>query len=732
MWVTIAGFDQTANIPPDGAGQNGSAQQFKQTSNDPAPTFNFDVQDDGSLLNFSIGDEVIAWDENAPAYPSLAGHLILTPPAMNLVQLPDNGGTDFGQWALVQFLSSLISPFPSLFPNMTFANTAVIGPDSTGFATSITPPGYIHAGQQYMFSIYATIAVPLVNATAVVKMRFLDGEEAGIGATTSISFATTMSSTGNPNAQQRIAISATAPAGATYLQLWFGGQILVSGTNSGTINYGTPQVEPMYFQGGNRSSRHYPLSYPTPDCNAFQSDCALMPDNTTSRMVRLFAGIINDIKKDYIGNNRVWHIQCAGPGVLLEDGHINATFTNFTDAQIIESVVFTYFAGKIAIGVPNAVLPFPVTTGVTISSIVYSDNSLKDLLNGLISQSNYIYYVDMYYRLYYQPQISATATFTLSDSPDNVNSFPYYEYSIDEDGTQLERNIKVLGGNFSGTKQDIFSGNSSTKQFTLTYIPDKITTLLVGSTAQRVGVYGRDTFAGPFDVLLNTQLQYILFNVAPPTVTNNVACTYAYQAPISTIVTLSAGNVTAPAYAQPSYDAVVNDSNIADLATATERGLAEIVQRGSPLIIIDCKAQQYAPAGFCIVFTSVKDGILNQPFVVQSVQGQMIGVDETMEPYNEFTYQLGDYQPTLTEHIKNSNKALNRSSTVANVTTAQQFDFVAMEAIGYRDSVTAVPQPTFAVGIYGNAGSKYGACSYGGQTGKYGSTAQYGRSTIYG
>lgn len=732
MWVTVAGFDRTLNIPRDGAGQNAQAEQFKQTSNDPTPTFNFDVQDDGSLLNFGIGDEVIAWNEAAPGYPSLDGTAVPTPPSHNLVWTLEQSLSQNGFWSATGALSGLITPVPGFFPTMTFANTAYTGGNNTGFLTAVTPSGHIHAGQQYMFSVYADIATPLTNATGIIKMQFLGGSNNALGAPTSLSFTTTTSASGNPNSQQRLNLTAVAPSGAIYLQAWFGGEVLVSGTNSGSIGYGTPQVEPMWFTGGSRSSRYYPILYPTPDCNAYQTDCAIMPDFTVSRMVRLFSGCVNDIKKEYLGKNRVWHLQAAGPGQLLEDGQINATYTNFVDDQIIQNTVLINFPTKISVNVPNLALPLPLTPGVTISSITYSDNSLKDMLNGLIGQSNYIYYLDMYYRLYYQPQISATASFTLSDSPDNISSFPYYNYLIEEDGTQLEQNIKVKGGNFSGSRQDLFSGNGSTKQFTLTYIPNKIATLLVGSAAQRVGVYGRDTFSGPYDVLLNTQLQYILFNVAPVSGTNNVSCTYSYQGPISTTTTISTSSVVAPSYTQPNFDAIVNDTNIADLATATERGLSEITQRGSPLTIITCTAQQYAPAGFCIPFTSAPDGIYSRSFIVQSVTGQMIGVDETMEPYNEFVYQLGGYQPSLVDHIKNTNKALNRSATVANVTAAQQFDFVAMETVGYRDTITATVQPVFAVGIYGNAASKYGACGYGGMTGKYGSTAHYGMSTIYG
>lgn len=715
MWTIIDGLDWTYYIPFD-------TISLQQTINDPAPTLNFDVRDDGSLFSFNINDEVIVWKEDAPSYPSASLRLIPTPPSHNIVQLPEVSGTGTtGAWSSTGALTSIISGFPGLFPVVTFSNTTYTSGNNTAYLTAITPAGYIRANQQYMFSVYATISAPLVNAQAIVMMQFLDGNQSAIGSATSTSFnSTTM------NGLQRISISATAPTNAAYIQVWFGGQATTSGSNSGAINYGTPQLEPVWF----------PLrgvSYPTPDCNYYQGDCALMPDGTTSRAIRYFSGIINDFKVEYIGPNRTWHIQCAGPGNLLENGDINATFTNQYDSTIISSIITSYFSTQIAINQANSALPSPVIQGALISSTVYSGNTLREVLNGLSDSSGYIFFLDNYYRLNYQPQFSSSASFTLSDSPDNITSFPYYDYEYEQDGTQLKRRIKINGGAFSGTKQDLFSGNGSTKQFALTYVPDKITSLVSASVVQRVGVYGRDSFTGSYDVLLNTQSQYILFNAAPPSGTNNILCTYTYKAPITTQTSLQTSNTVAPSYTQPLFDAKVNDTNITDLATATNRGLAEIAKYGNPLEVFTFSSQEYAPAGQAIFFTSTADGVLNQPIIVQQVTGTMIGKSLIWGmTVNEFKYSCGSYQPTLIDQIRNSNKALNRSASVANTFVAQQFDFVAMEIIGYRDSITPTPQSTFAVGIYGNTGSKYGACSYGGSTGLYGSTAHYGMSTIYG
>lgn len=709
MWTTVAGIDRTNQIPME-------TLNFQQTIGDPSPTFSFDVRDDGSNLLFHFGDEIIVWNEHAPPQGTITGHIVAATPAHNLVQLPDQSGSSGGKWATTGALS-IFTLFPGLFPNTVFSNTTYTVPNNFEYVTAITPSGYIHPGQQYMFSVYATISTPLVNAQAVIQLQFQNGAGTLIGSPTTLTFSSTTN-----NGQQRVNVSATAPAGAAYAQVWFGGQATVSGTNSGTINWGTPQLEPMYFtvQG---------ISYPTPDCNIFQADCASMPDGTTSRAVRLFSGYVEVAKREYIGPNRIWHISCAGPGKLLENGLINATYTNQLDSQILISVISNYFSGQISTNAPNTSTPSPVVAGVTLSSVSYADNTLREVLNGLSDASGYIFYLDPYYRLAYQPQIYASANFALSDSPDNSTSFPYYEYEYTEDGTQTKRRVKINGGKFLGNKQDTFSGNGSTKQFSLTYIPSHVASLTVGGAAQKVGVYGRDTLGATYDVLLNKQAQYILFNTAPASGTNNVIVTYPYEAPVTTQTTMQTSGVIIPAYALPLFDAKVNDTNIVDLATATTRGLAEIVKNGNPLQVITLKSQQYASAGQSIFFSSAPDGITNQPYVIQQVTGTMLGNNELLAPYNEFSYTLGAYQPTLHDHIRNAHKALNRSSTVANVTAAQQFDFVAMESVSYYDRIQATPQTQYAVGIYGTG--RYGQCSYGGSTGVYG-TARYGVSTIYG
>jgi hypothetical protein len=631
--------------------------------------------------------------------------------------------------------------FPGTVDEVSIYNTALSGArisalyqsgttgsqsNNFGLATAASPIGYVHPSQSYCLSTYFTIPTPLVNAQALLKLDFFDLNNNIIaGASVQSLFSTTLN-----NGLQRISLQGVAPSNATFAKASFGGIALVSGSNSGTINFGTPQLEPMYF---NDPTTDWQISYPTADCNYGQVDCTQMPDLTISRTVRMFSGYISDFKKDRDGINTTWHITVAGPGAILDNGNISESFTAQTDDAIITAIVAVYFPTQLSVVAPNSSAALPIQTGITVDSISYNDDSLRDVLNNLIDTSLFVYFIDMYYTLRYQPSFYDFASFTLSDSPDEITSFSYWDYEYENDGTQVKRRIKITGGEFVGTKTDVFSGNGSTKQFNgLTYIPNATTLCQVGGVNQKVGVYGRDTLGANFDVLVNAQSQYILFNTAPANASNNIVITYTYQAPIETqTIMQGAGIPTIPSYAIPLFDSKVNDTNITSLAAATARGLAEIAKNGSPLETITLSTSQFAPAGTAIFLTNVLDNILSVPYVVQQVTGKFLGgVDSSDQGQYQYDYTLGAWKPSIIDHMRNLNKVTNKSLAISGATAPQQIDVVAMELIRYVDSISATPQPSFAVGKYGTG--KYGACSYGGSTGLYGSTAKYGSSTTYG
>ncbi|GCE14204.1 hypothetical protein [Tengunoibacter tsumagoiensis] len=701
MFTVINGFDYTDYI-------EFPSISIHSAISDPQPRAGLEVTDIGSQFSFSIGQEVIIFDENAtPTYTS-SGRAVPTTPSHNvLIGMPN-----VSPWTAAGALSSLITV--AVNPTMTFNNSA-LGSGSYG---QICPAGHVRPGQQYMFSMYMLMTTPLVNANAFLQLDFIDASGNVIGGATT----TTIAALGN-NQQQQITVVGTAPATATALKASFGGTTTVGGSNSGVVVFGSPQAEPMWFTSLARG-----VTYPTADNNIAQVGSAQMPDGTFSRQCRVFAGTIDDYVITYDGPNRIWQLSIAGPGALLENGLINAIYTGQYDDQIITSVVSNNFAGQISLAAPNNSSAAPVQRGAYIDSVSYSDNTLREILNGLVDQSGFVYYIDYYYAIRYNTAFYTAALFALtSETPDNASLFNYYDFSLESDGTQLKRRVKVTGGKFIAPAiSDTFSGNGSTKVFALSQSPFNVQSVTVGGSAQTTGVAGRDTLgSGGIVALIDKANKTLTFQSAPGSGTNNVICTYTYEAPVATQSVSGSRPAVAPGYAVPNYDSKVNDTNLITLVSATTRGLAELTKYSQPRTIIKLKSDHFAPAGSIIYLTHMLSGIINQPYTVQSIDASYLG-----NGINEYAYQLGAYQPGLIDHIRNANKALNRSTTTLNITTPQQIDVVASEIIAWRDAISATVQTAYATSVYGTG--HYGSCAYGGATGLYGSTAQYGRSTIYG
>lgn len=702
MWTIIDGFDRTDYIPFESI-------DLTSNINDPQPQGKLDVEDPGSQLSFVVGMEVIIFEENAAPTYRRDGTSIPTVPSHNaLIGFPNNGTS----WIASGSLSSLIAP--NVTYTMTFNNSAL----GTGSYYQITQPGHIHPGQKYMFSMYLTMTTQLVNANVFIQIDFLDASKNVISGS-SVQLVPQLPLASNA----QYSVSGVAPTGAMFAKASFGGSTTVASSNAGVVIFGSPQLDPMWF--ANRG-----ITYPTPDNNIAQVASAQMPDGTFSRQCRVFSGFINDWQIEYPdGTTRVWHLTLTGPGALLDSGLVNSTFSSQYDDQILTSVVNTYFSGQISLAAPNTSSPSPVQRGSLIDAISYSDNTLRDVLNGLVDYSGFMFYVDWYYALRYNPSFYAAAGFSLTDGvADNTYTFNFYDFTEESDGTQIARRIKVVGGNFIAPAiSDTFSGNGSTKTFSLSQQPYNVQTVTVGGVAQKTGVKGVNTLGtGGIVALVDKANQQLIFQTAPASGTNNVVITYTYQAPVTVqVVDNPATLPIAPTYALPFYDSKVNDSNLTSLAAATQRGLAELSKYGEPLAIIKLSVNNaYANVGTIINVTHQLSGLNNTPFVVQQLEAKYLG-----NGINEYIYQLGAYQPNITDHLRNANKASNRSTTTANIYTPQQIDVVAHETMAYSDSIVITVQSVLPQGIYGTA--KYGQISYGGMTGTYG-TARYNSSYIYG
>lgn len=377
-----------------------------QTANDPIPTFTILLQDDPSSIALSELLEVIFIDESALANPThnLLLNPVVSPYTTSWTALTATGGT-----------------FTNLTPGVRF--TAANATGTFGLAQN-TQNGLVVAGQQYMLSL--TIATgTLTNCLAYYALSFLDVTGAVLGQLSA--------TVGSGTSATRFSLAGTAPTGTTALQVGYGIE-QSSATNSGTVEVSSVQLEPMSFTAGT-----YQLFYPTPFCANGQTGCFVLPDGTAIRQSRLFGGLITKATAGhYIGNNRQWTIQVSGFAWLLQKQLLNSTWTNHTDAYMLGQIVSIYF--------PKSFSTAGIATGATLDAFGYTYNgTARDAADALANNATFFYTVDAYRTILYQPPGYNTLAFQLSDAPDNVVSFPFYDYSRDIDATQLGNATLVTG-----------------------------------------------------------------------------------------------------------------------------------------------------------------------------------------------------------------------------------------------------------------------------------------------
>lgn len=691
MYFCIGGFDFTYNIPSD-------TINFTDKVNDPQGGMQFDIMDSssvpistqgplvtiqqvprifGGVIPYQAGGQSIQTLVPLPTTPTISSEVIIFDETMAVPASTFLGGknqfTDTTFWILSGTISSTITRGVPQYYNITqtFANNAV----GTGFITQTTQAGYIQPGQSYMFSVYVQVTSALTNASGIFKMDFLD-QNNNVLATQSNTFTT---ATGT----QRMNVQGVAPANTASIKVSIGGQT-TSSTNSGTIVYGTAQLEPMWFTAEG-------VSYPTSDCTFEQANCFRMPDDTVSR-ARIFAGYIEDVQISYEGKTRTYHVTVAPAERVLDNTNlITKNYNAQTDAFIINDVVQSFYFNVLTANsqFPNIFGPASIQTGITVDAISYIDLSFREILNSLVDQSGFSYYVSPYYQVFYNPLFYNICPFSFSDTPDNITSFGYYDYLLEYDGTQIKQRVKVIGANPTGPQiTDSFGGGGT--QVVLSQIPNAIpkVTTANGANTLTVGILGINTYSQGYGALVDPPNREVNFPSATPAGT--VACTYTYQTPVVNQVNKLDGisaTVNAPAYVKPAFDAKINDGNLASLTAGNIRGLSEIARWGLPVTIITLKSPKYIQPGFAVYFTSSLDNIINRPFVVMEIKaGKVLG-----NGINEYYYTLGTYVPNLIDHVRNHHKATNRTVSVGAVTTAQQTDVAATEQIFYSERFTHTP-----------------------------------------
>lgn len=618
---------------------------------DRMPQVDLTILDRGCTNPVDLLQEVLILDASQP---NQGVNLLLDPvlaqsPVYTVNQSePQPPNSPTGQWQMstIDAGTTITTSYPFTLAITNIANFPVMTQWTQKF--TVTP------GQTYILSMYLNITAPMTNAYAFLEMDFysFQGVAAGAGGGGSSGrlgglwqqYTTT-------SGQQRVSIQMVAPAGTAFIQVQFGIGVTVGLNNSGTAKFSNLQLEPIWFPAAQ--------SYPTPDINVWQVGCYVMPNGTTVRQTRIFAGIIadadpgaSDANNGYQGNNRVWTVGCKGPNWILDTQRVNQVFNSQTDQSIIQTIVNTYFAYQLSTN--------GVQTLATIDQRSYDDNTVTDVLTDLSNTTGGVFYVNNYYDLQYLAVGTVQATYGLSDTPDGVATFGYQYWSCPRDGTQLQNAFIVHGGPFVGTWTDSWTANGSQKQFTLSNAkPKAIQSVTKGGVEQTKGISGNNNFSFSNSQCLvdfpNAQLNF-QSNLANGTVVN---CTYQYDGQIRAAV------IEPDSIAQ--YNGIeiwglVNDTNLTTTTAAVQRGMQELAQYAFGLKTPHFKTLLQLTPGQVVLITNAKESLANAPFVVQKVTVVLMG-----NGVIEYEVECGADIPTFTRLHKRLRRATDKSKHLAGV-----------------------------------------------------------------
>lgn len=167
----------------------------------------------------------------------------------------------------------------------------------------------------------------------------------------------------------------------------------------------------------------------------------------------------------------------------------------------------------------------------------FNNVSLRSVMDALSAISGFIWYVDAFKAIHYKAFDSETHAFTMSDVPDDITDFPYFNYKVSFDMTKIVNAVIVMGGFIREEQASIpvadrrFESDGVRTHTSLKYNWTESTgnTLIrvfhntgtdpspIFTTEDTVGIAGIDVLGvGGIDVLYDAGARALEWNVAPP------------------------------------------------------------------------------------------------------------------------------------------------------------------------------------------------------------------------
>ena len=348
--------------------------------------------------------------------------------------------------------------------------------------------------------------------------------------------------------------------------------------------------------------------------------------------------------------NLTLRVTCGDYSAYTDKVIIKAAYVNKTDAYILNDLFTTYY--------PEVDATTHVTTLATHSNLQFNRNKLREIIDYLAEQANAEWYIDYDKKLRFFQKESGIyqAPFGISSVPDNVNTFPCQDLTIDRDGTGIVNLVEVVGGIYLSDDQTIYlPGTGQSNRISL---PLRMRGPAAGGGIQ---VWRNDgTQGSPIWTSLTVLTAYInsltttgqvLYYYEEkaleqqnsfPDLPNAVKVFGRYEIPLRVRVR---DNASYALYGKWFYD-VINDPNIVDKQTARVAGKARLAEKSlaNPTVKFTC-FKSGLRAGQVIAISNIPSR-LNGNYLIYKVdttdkKGGLLG----------YSVECGVYNPDLIDTL---------------------------------------------------------------------------------
>jgi hypothetical protein len=392
---------------------------------------------------------------------------------------------------------------------------------------------------------------------------------------------------------------------------------------------------------------------------------------------KVFAGYVVALEDTTDPDPRIkTHLRAHDYWADLDRVVVNELYDDQYDVDLIITLL-----NKYAPDIDQTLLP--ATNNTLIPRINLRQKTLQNALQKIADMAGFDIYVDFEKRVrYYSPSTAATAPFSVSDSPDNVTSFPFKVEVYDQDDNAIINRVRFYGGKRPTTTdfvQDLsVQADGTNKTFILAYYPrnagDGAVHVKVHGVEQTLGNLGGDQTdpdnkliadGGNAQVLIDRNAKALQFNTAPTnTGAASVTCTYRYELPI--VLTITAED--SYAFFGRYFDGTISDDTVFDTTIAAQRCRILLTEQKFGLLRFVIRVRRGGlQAGQTLYVKHTLRGI-DDTFRIQSIETLPLGNGNY-----DYRVSLGAWNWTLIDLLMGVAKAaaLQDSSEDENITTIQ-------------------------------------------------------------